>query len=94
MSKGTEKSGAAKTAKPMTGRRYAKQGGNVCPFCRSRNVKVSGAIMPDDRDGATLDVDCSDCNRSWRNVYRLVGYDAYEGNEGNEPTEAEPDEED
>ena len=61
---------------PMTNRQYAKSGGSKCPFCRSPNVKASGAIMPDDRDGATLDVDCSDCGRAWKDVYRLVGYEA------------------
>lgn len=65
--------------KPMTNGPYAKHGGNVCPFCRSPNVEVCGAIMPDDRDSASLDVECRNCGRSWRDVFRLVGYEAYEG---------------
>ena len=45
--------------------------------------------MPEDRDGATLDVECRDCGRAWRDTYWLVGYEAYEG-----AMEAEPGKED
>ena len=65
----------APTTKPMTNKQYAKSGGNVCPFCRGKNVEAAGAIMPDDRDGATLKVECRDCGRAWKDVYRLVGYE-------------------
>lgn len=63
-------------AKPLTSRQYAKTGGDVCPFCRGKDVKVAGAIMPDDGDGASLEVECSDCGRAWKNIYRLAGYEA------------------
>lgn len=70
-------------AAPMTDGEYARAGGAKCPFCRSPNVKAVGALMPDDRDGATLDVECSDCGRAWKDVCRLVGYEpGEEGGEG------------
>jgi hypothetical protein len=62
-------------AKPLTNRQYAKSGGQTCPFCRGRNVEAVGGIMPDDRDGATLDVECKDCGRSWRDIYKLAAFD-------------------
>ena len=61
--------------KPLTNRQYAKSGGNICPFCRGTNVEAAGAIMPDDRDSATLEVECKDCGRSWKDTYKLVGYE-------------------
>ena len=71
--------GTTAKEKPMTNRQYAKTGGNQCPFCRGKRVEAAGAIMPDDRDAATLDVECRDCGRAWKDVYRLVGYETYEG---------------
>ena len=62
--------------KPMTNRQYARNGGQACPFCRGTNVEAAGAIMPDDRDGASLEVECKDCGRSWKDIYKLVGYEA------------------
>lgn len=70
-------------AAPMTDGEYARAGGAKCPFCRSPNVKANGAIMPDDRDAATLEVECSDCGRAWKDAYKLVGYEpGEEGGEG------------
>ena len=62
--------------KPLTSRQYAKYGGQICPFCRGKNVEAVGGIQPDDRDGATLEVECKDCGRTWKDNYRLVGYEA------------------
>lgn len=70
---------------PMTSRQYAKAGGNACPFCRGKNVETAGAIMPDDMDGASLEVECKDCGRAWKDVYKLVGYEADEEATGAEP---------
>jgi hypothetical protein len=67
--------------KPMTRRQYAKSGGQTCPFCRSKDVEAAGAIMPDDRDGATLEVERKDCGRTWKDVYKLAGYEA-DGTDG------------
>ena len=67
--------------KPLTSRQYAESGGQTCPFCRSTNVEAAGAIMPDDRDSATLEVECNDCGRTWKDIYRLVGYEA-DGTDG------------
>lgn len=75
-------------AAPMADGEYAGTGGAKCPFCRGKDVKANGAIMPDDRDGAMLEVECSDCGRSWRDVYRLVGYEA-----DDQTTETKPDKE-
>ena len=62
-------------ARPMGNRQYARHGGNACPFCRGTSIEPASAIMPDDVDGASLEVECRDCGRAWKDVYRLVGYE-------------------
>ena len=41
-----------------------------CPFCKSENI--SGSNIEIDANSAWQDVGCDDCNKDWRDIYRLV----------------------
>lgn len=49
---------------------YLKNGGVKCPYCQSKNIS-SGNIDWD--EPLTIKVSCDNCEKTWRDVYRLVG---------------------
>ena len=62
----------SKKQKPMTDKQYRDSGGCQCPFCRGTDV-VGGHVEVD-AGGATQEVSCNDCDRSWIDCYNLTGY--------------------
>ena len=64
----------------MSEEEFARHGGLRCPFCRGESLS-SGVV---DADGPTASADdsCDDCGRSFRTLYRVVGYSTEEGDDG------------
>jgi len=59
---------------PMIDAEYAAGAGVSCPFCGSGDLEV---LEGPQVDGACCwqEVECLDCHKTWRDVYRLVGYE-------------------
>ena len=74
MKKATSKVKKAKAPAQMTREEYMDEGGNVCPFCRSRNI--SGGDFQADCDYAWRDVECDDCDGVWVEDFKMVNYEA------------------
>lgn len=57
----------------MTNEEYISHGGSKCPYCNSYNITSDGIEV----DGATAwqDIECEDCGETWRDVFKLVGYE-------------------
>lgn len=47
---------------------------NQCPFCESPNIEAHKINIPDN-DITTQDIECHDCGKQWRDIYKLVGYE-------------------
>jgi len=43
-----------------------------CPFCKSERIQAGAAEREDSCTEMTQDVECLDCGREWREVYRVV----------------------
>ena len=50
-------------------RSYLQRGG-CCPYCRSESI--SGESVDIDSNRAFQEVSCSECGRSWLDIYRLT----------------------
>ncbi|HCE42884.1 MAG TPA: hypothetical protein DET40_05000 [Lentisphaeria bacterium] len=50
-------------------RSYLRHGGK-CPYCGSESI--TGESVDIEGTGASQEVSCKECGRSWRDVYRLV----------------------
>jgi len=66
---------------PMSDAEYARQSGVSCPFCVSGDLEVIEGPQVDGRD-CWQEVECHACEKIWRDVYRLVGYEGTD-EEGN-----------
>ena len=65
---------------PMSQASYRCNGGDRCPFCGSESF----TIEPPDAycsEEISRDVVCNECERSWREIYKLSGYEYEEDNE-------------
>lgn len=68
-------------SKRLSDAEYAKQGGYVCPFCGSINIEgVAGVDV--EGGSATQEIRCTNCDRAWQDVYRLIGYQSADNPEG------------
>lgn len=56
----------------MTEAEYVAGGGQECPYCRSRDITAGS--FDSDLDSAWQAVECLSCEKTWQDVYRLVGY--------------------
>ena len=45
--------------------------GSSCPYCRSESV--TGESVDIEGNQASQEVACQECERTWRDIYRLVG---------------------
>lgn len=52
-------------------RRYVAGGGVSCPFCKAEAIE--GGSISIESGAAYQDVDCSNCNKSWTDSYKLAG---------------------
>jgi hypothetical protein len=71
--------------RPLTQAAYRAAGGGSCPTCQSDDVYAGRG----DYDSGVLHVTmtCLDCDRQWRELYRLAGY-IREGEAGDDDWEA------
>lgn len=51
---------------------YVQELGEFCPFCNSTNLKAYDLKMAEGQ--AWSECSCSECNNSWTDQYKLVGY--------------------
>lgn len=65
---------------PLSDVQYRQAGGCQCPVCGSDNIEANGS----DVQGETCyqDVSCNECDASWNDVYKLVGYDDLKDEQG------------
>lgn len=62
-----------KIKKPASQKSYINDGGCYCPVCNSANV-YGGNIQIDDGI-AWQEIGCGECSASWRDFYKLAGYE-------------------
>lgn len=53
---------------------YLMDGGMKCPVCESENVEGVGGGFDVDGTEASNNIACLDCNASWSDIYKLIGY--------------------
>jgi hypothetical protein len=56
--------------------RHIKQGSIKCPYCGSEDI--TGEEVEIEENMATQEVFCSDCERGWRDIYKLVDVEEIE----------------
>jgi len=56
-------------------RSYLRRGGN-CPYCGS--YAITGDSVDIEGAGASQEVSCQECGRSWRDVYTLTNVEEIE----------------
>lgn len=56
----------------MTDKQYVLHGGGKCPVCRSTNI--TGGEVNVDAGTASQEISCGECDATWNDVYKLVGY--------------------
>jgi len=52
---------------------YVKDKGNTCPFCKGSAVQTT-SLMQLTMIGVDLEVECLDCNKKYKENYKLTGY--------------------
>jgi transposase-like protein len=53
---------------------YIRRGGTVCPFCGSDQTEhIAGGFITVDSGQAEQGIHCYVCEKSWTDLYRLVG---------------------
>jgi len=50
---------------------YLERKGENCPYCNSRNIMGIENIQADG-EGAHQSVECHDCGKLWKDIYKLV----------------------
>ena len=53
--------------------KYLDHSGEKCPFCESNDIYT--ARIWNEAGSAWADVECRECGKSWREIYKLVHYD-------------------
>ncbi len=56
--------------------KYVENGGAKCPYCNSEDI--SGGFVEIDTYGAWQPITCNACNKSWRDLYKLIGVEEVE----------------
>ena len=55
---------------------YIENTSSQCPYCHSDNI--TGSAVEVDADSAWQEVSCTDCERSWQDIYKLVDVEEIE----------------
>ena len=53
---------------------FEKHGGHSCPVCRSKSIEVEPGTLTADGEFTWDDVQCSDCDSTWREFFRCIEY--------------------
>lgn len=56
----------------MSQRRYRKEGGTCCPFCRGDQIEGHEVVI--DNGQAHQGISCNDCDKEWTDTYQLHHY--------------------
>jgi len=51
---------------------YVNKKGLVCPYCNSKSLSVSRGADTMEPDLIDMDVMCDDCNKEWKEIYKLL----------------------
>jgi hypothetical protein len=57
----------------MDDEEYLNAGGNICPFCNSKEIQEVGTTNIEDGVGWQL-IECLDCDNEWIDTYALTGF--------------------
>uniref|UniRef100_A0A6M3M5T5 Uncharacterized protein n=1 Tax=viral metagenome TaxID=1070528 RepID=A0A6M3M5T5_9ZZZZ len=49
---------------------YVNSGGTSCPYCGSQEIQ--GGFIEVDAGSAWQSIDCLECGKGWKDIYRLV----------------------
>lgn len=60
--------------KPMSKTEYVRMKGIQCPFCDCADLDPIEGPQVDGTD-CWQEIECLECHKTWRDVYRLVGYE-------------------
>lgn len=52
-------------------KKYMDHAGNICPYCGSRDISISGVFDADGLHG-WQDAVCGNCEKKWTDMYTLV----------------------
>ncbi len=52
---------------------YINALGNICPYCKSKDINALGKLEPNDDGTATQVVECFACDKRWEDIYTLAG---------------------
>lgn len=58
----------------ITSDAYVAGHGLHCPYCGSAKIETS-FLTDNGSDTSDREVECNDCNKSWRELYKLAGYE-------------------
>jgi len=75
----------------MSDAEYAAGAGVSCPFCGSGDLEVIEGPQVDGRDG-WQEVECRTCRKTWRDIYRLAGYEGTDESGAHREVEGKPQE--
>ena len=67
---------------------YVANNGHFCPNCGSNNIEANVALEADGL-AAWGRVGCSDCESTWNDQYRLIGFNNLESTKNEASSEAE-----
>lgn len=63
-------------SKPKTDEEYVEYDGGFCPVCD--NHQLEGDSINMERGAVSQRIRCLECQATWYDVYKLVGYDELE----------------
>ena len=58
----------------ITQKEYLRHQGMICPYCRSAHISAD-MVPVVDGTVAEQEIECLDCNKTWRDRYRLTGFE-------------------
>ena len=65
---------------PSSNENYVRHLGQRCPTCGAYRVVATRLVETDDAS-AWQEMICFECNATWQDIYKLVGYDNLKGAE-------------
>lgn len=63
--------------RPLSDAEYVACAGARCPYCGSNDLEGQGDLEADGRD-CWQEILCRKCQATWRDIYRLVGFEGTE----------------
>jgi DNA-directed RNA polymerase subunit M/transcription elongation factor TFIIS len=74
---------------PLSDREYVESAGQTCPKCFSYQISYHGAFETEGPEG-WQNVECESCGATWKDLFRLVGYEGQNITQPEGKPESEP----